>query len=618
MKVIATKIISFLLSVCLLISLIPTQVVHATEPYTLKETEITPGNETANIMPMSDTDTEVLTLNVSKNVQISAAGELKYYRFEPDETGFYTFTSSNITSGDPKGWIYNKNWEYMSENDDTAPGNYNFTITYHLIAHTTYYYIAGSYGSTAATYNIIVTNSSAYSPNSIGVMGNRVTIPTTVAYESYALTLTPTVSRDYLLFTQKESGDPKIWIYDSNRQLIDSNDDGAGLSNSRLAVSLEGGSTYYIVVGHWGSNYGRYDLISVTTAESLSWYTKANSVAIRNKETNMHIMMGFPFSENKVKQWTVDTNQSSFWNLRYRNGYYLIQTVDPCQKYIGISSATVGEGSLRLYDEENNNCRWKIYSYSNEYLIFEPVSAPGKIMISPNSIHNQELHLDYLSSPGDKGLWELEPRSNTPLEGQQTSVWCWVTAAKMFVHHYLGDRGLSQEALVDMVYEADFATGTNEGYTVAAIQAYYAYTGRTCPPLEVHQSIRDGDAFNPGIYSEDRLRQFLDDGHILIISRNGREGDSRSHASIICGYTWEIVNGQIKYSYLIYDPYPYYVPSQWDDGHIIVDTVGQAYFRSYDWICGRNTANVENWDELYWEGTITMETEYSDNTIPPW
>ncbi len=283
---------------------------------------------------MSDTDTELLTLNVSKNVQISAAGELKYYRFEPDETGFYTFTSSNITSGDPKGWIYNKNWEYMSENDDTAPGNYNFTITYHLIEDVTYYYIAGSYGSTAATYNIIVTNSSAYSPNSIGVMGASVTIPTTVAYESYALTFTPTESKEYVFYTQTVSGNPEIWIYDSSKELVGSNDNGTyNTFESRMAVELEAGMLYYLVLGHSQPSSGTY-----TTRVMREIDIESRGCALKNDQSVLYVDIHGPVEQFYVHQWSFHPNPSEAWRIEKQdNGYFTIRSAYGSQKYIGVS-----------------------------------------------------------------------------------------------------------------------------------------------------------------------------------------------------------------------------------------------------------------------------------------
>ncbi len=613
MKAIATKIISFLLSICLLISLLPAQVVHATELNTLKETDIPSGNEIANIMPMSDTDTELLTLNVSKNVQISASGELKYYRFTPTATGFYTFRSTYIASGDPQGWIYNKNWEFMASNDDTDPGNHNFTITYHLIANTTYYYIAGNYESTAANYNIMVTNSSVYSPNVVAEFGNYITVPTTVAYESYAVSFKAQETKEYVFYTQKVSGDPQIWLYDSGRNIVGSNDNATyNTLEAWLSVELEAGEQYYLVLGHAQPSAGTY-----TTKLLREKNIESRGCAFKNDENVLYVDIHGPGEQIKVHQWSFHPNEWEAWKVeKHDNGYYTIQSAYGDRKYIGASGNSTSSDNILLYDNICNETYWKAYDTPDTGFVLVPYLSVARVLIPPNDNVGTELRLAWIFEVNtDRMYWSTEPRTAAQLEGQRQDAWCWVATARMFAKHYYYDLTGTQASIVTAIQGAGANMGGTEAEIAEAISLFTAYMPGE--PLNLYyRDSQTANNRNPGILSEDALIRVLDNGDVVAIMRTERGSDGVegvSHVTLITGYTTEYEGHTGEMMFIVYDPMPYPLVD-WAGER---DTIGTCYLVSYEWICeGNDNPIMNNNGTWFWEGFVTTQSNaFSENDI---
>lgn len=84
-----------------------------------------------------------LSLGDSLTVDIPA-GESVYFRFTPQETGKYVFSSSG--SYDTIGYLYDSSMNVLT-NDDDGGSNYNFSISYELTGGTLYYYSARLYSS---------------------------------------------------------------------------------------------------------------------------------------------------------------------------------------------------------------------------------------------------------------------------------------------------------------------------------------------------------------------------------------------------------------------------------------------------------------------------------------
>ena len=103
--------------------------------------------------------TATLTVNVTtppeihlgdtKQVNVAFGGQLVYYTFTPDSTGYYMFTSSKNASYekvDTYGYLYDSNMDIL-ESDDDGSGDLDFRIVYRFIAGRTYYLCCKCYSS---------------------------------------------------------------------------------------------------------------------------------------------------------------------------------------------------------------------------------------------------------------------------------------------------------------------------------------------------------------------------------------------------------------------------------------------------------------------------------------
>jgi len=98
-----------------------------------------------------------LKLDVSQTVSLSE-GEQKIFSFTPQEDGYYRFYSLD-NDGDPYGYLFGPDFEYMQSNDDGG-GNLNFAITAWLEGDKTYYLVACEYYYSGANYKVMVTKAS--------------------------------------------------------------------------------------------------------------------------------------------------------------------------------------------------------------------------------------------------------------------------------------------------------------------------------------------------------------------------------------------------------------------------------------------------------------------------
>ena len=92
----------------------------------------------------------VITLPVSAAESISTGDSVTISRetefvFTPAQSGTYSFYSDGITSGDPKGYLYDAGHTQLAVNDDSN-SNRNFTLNYALTAGQTYYLTATPVG----------------------------------------------------------------------------------------------------------------------------------------------------------------------------------------------------------------------------------------------------------------------------------------------------------------------------------------------------------------------------------------------------------------------------------------------------------------------------------------
>ena len=98
------------------------------------------------------------TIVLNQEMAISnTSGSYTYVSFTPQESGLYTVTSY-ATEGDPYAVLYDASGDRLQSNDDSGE-DYNFMLSYNLIAENTYYYAFRGFGDTN-TYPVILTKES--------------------------------------------------------------------------------------------------------------------------------------------------------------------------------------------------------------------------------------------------------------------------------------------------------------------------------------------------------------------------------------------------------------------------------------------------------------------------
>ena len=211
-------------------------------------------------------------------------------------------------------------------------------------------------------------------------LGTVKSVNITTPHEIVCYKVTPTETKEYLFFSSNKTGDPEIWVYNSSFGYVTDNDDGAGGLNFRLAVTLNAGTTYYIVLRHNYSSVGSFGFNSFYDAKV------ANSTyLIKNIESSKYVDIDGPGAQEWVHQWSKHTGLQEKWRIdQDSNGYYTMRSEYGAKKYVGISSTTTAEDNIKLYSSISDNTRWKIYKNASNALIVIPKSATTKVLCAPD------------------------------------------------------------------------------------------------------------------------------------------------------------------------------------------------------------------------------------------
>lgn len=552
-----------------------------------------------------------LSLNTSVAVKIAYSGEKRYFTYTPASTGFYSFESMSISSGDPVGTLYNLNRQSIAYNNNYS-GN-NFKITYHLISGVQYYFTSGCNSTGTGIYSVkfyAETNPSAIAISSNVSVENSYYVSNNISYQPKYYRITPTVTSEYLFYSFNQSNDPQIWIYNSNLTQVGTDDDLGGNSNFRLNATLNTGQTYYIVSANYRPKIGTYTMGIGMLAD-----IPTDDYYIKNIGSGLNVDIHGPYEQEFVHQWSFHTDDQEDWKIQKQvDGYYTIQSEFGANKYIGVSSTSIGSDNIKLYTSISDSTRWKIYITYDGNLFLEPKNGKGKTIYAPNTTLGTELQLEYISSSvSNRNKWIFEVKSTTPLEGQRWDQWCWAASARMMVNNYyaIPDERTQNEA-VNAVKGSVIDEPANVSETAKAGK-YYRSASTWINELNLTSSYWT-------IYSEDTLRRFIDDGNAVVILRgwypNGVNRDG-GHFTCIVGYTTVFVDGELQYRYYLYNPWPNPKPTPWDSPII---TTGQVFIVSYEWICnGQNALSEKDWapDKGAWDGVVVVNTSYASNTISP-
>ena len=440
-------------------------------------------------------------------------------------------------------------------------------------------------------------------------LDSRKYIDITGANEEKIYKFIPPIGGEYLFYSSNATslGDPYITVYSSNGSVLHSNDDSGGNNNFRLSATLLRGNTYYIGVKHTGNGVGPFYLNILIACST----TEIADSSLRNVGSSLYL----DSHQDILEQQTYSTMAYNHWQIQKQSdGYFTIQAAYADQKYVGISSTSTGTNNIRIYSTLSDNTRWKIYVKSTGKMLIEPKNAKGKVLYAPNYSNGTDLQLVNISHYGNNlHEWKIECQSNAPLEGQQGKAWCWAAAARMFAKHY--DPSVSRTQVEAVIEVAGLLGDYGGGALQTADAIAYYLEDDAALDLQYVDAISERKR-----YSEDVLRRFINDGHVVLVNRGRYENNDRKggHAILIVGYNTLYQNGELQYRYIINDPWPEDEPDEWVIPQDGID--GQVLLRSYQWICNGNYAvlgEAPEEDPRIWDSLVTVVTDYSSDTISP-
>ncbi|MDR2578576.1 MAG: DVUA0089 family protein [Chitinispirillales bacterium] len=218
------------------------------------------------------------------------------FSFTPSNTGIWTFRTSNNGNSDPYLWLFNANWELITEDDDGGQGS-NALITVPLTAGTQYHVRAGFYNNGTGTYRLSVTSTPV---ERLSRSGGNVTVDGQTYYS-----FTPNNTALWTFVTSNNgNSDPYLWLYNADWQLITEDDDGGEGQNALIIMPLTGGTQYFIRAGFHNDGTGVYRLNVSSSPLTIDEIPRAGGNITVNE------MTFFTFTPNSTGSWTFVTSNN--------------------------------------------------------------------------------------------------------------------------------------------------------------------------------------------------------------------------------------------------------------------------------------------------------------------
>ena len=253
---------------------------------------------------------------------------------------------------------------------------------------------------------------------------------------------------------------------------------------------------------------------------------------------------------------------------------------------------------------EEGNEGYKIVSYADSTMVLATNSS--------NSTPGQKLILgDYVDNDSYRDEWLLSlPSSQVQLEGQETSMWCWVASARMMSFRYQNSPITQACAAVYVKLNNKITMHPDAEEQFSGIQQLGGTVSEIKTALEYITGVECYSAWK-SVYSEQTLQSLLDDNIPVIITRGvyepNRSGDATKensgmkrtsgHATVINSYRWNDTTNE--YEYEIYDPWK---PNErkikyWNYDRIKREDSENSY-RAWDGVvtfAQGNYSTLENW-----------------------
>lgn len=197
------------------------------------------------------------TLNAEYYVPVLEENTKYYFSFTPSTPGLYTIESNYVAAGEPSGMLYNSS-QVLLKTDDSGDGK--LQITYHLDSGKKYYFATGCEETGRYRFKITADTelSNVFWSDELTIGAVKQSAINS-ARERQFYRFTATTAGTYVFeSSNRGTSDPYGWLYDSNANLISSNDDGAGDRNFKITCDLAAGEEVCLVTGCYGTGTGSY------------------------------------------------------------------------------------------------------------------------------------------------------------------------------------------------------------------------------------------------------------------------------------------------------------------------------------------------------------------------
>lgn len=472
---------------------------------------------------------------------IESAGDVDYYKFIPLNSGGYSIETLGTT--DTFGYLYDSDMNLLDvSNDQIYPNGINMELRYELTANCTYYVkVVHNDAAGTGNYNLKITpviysNKEIESNDSF----ETATSPTWSKCDyPTAATIGTAGDQDFYRFETSSSGsftfetigstDTYGYLYDSNHNLLASDNDSGEANNMKIVYNMSGYQVYYLKICHASSSgTGSYGLkmSPPDTASTTPDWEGSNFDSATQLTT-----------ENYVKYSGLGINNANdtdfFTFTPSADGIYTFQST----------------GSFNVKGEVYNNDYTLIKSDDNSgehgnFMVYVPLTA------------NQTYYLKVdASEPGTIGNYGLDIAMGrclpVPIYLQQPfDNLCWAASAAMAISYFNNDTinrstdiaksyaqsncGGFQTSLGPDYYNYPsvfnrqaYLTDCNEylsGYTIPQVQpSTLDYTGSGHPNDQFQYT-----------YTANTLKKSIDNGYPMLVRvRNAAGG---YHMMVIKGY----------------------------------------------------------------------------------
>ncbi len=297
-------------------------------------------------------------------------GYFKWYGFKVYRSGYYRISVSG--SGDPDLYVYDCNGNLIKKSRNIG-SDY---VTIYL--NSGRYYFIKVYGYKSSHFTLIIrklyqsttssTTSGAYSQSpwtDLGYIYSIKTVNSYVSTRSSKLYRFRVYRSGYYSITVSGSGDPDLYIYDSNWNLIKKS---TRSGSDSLNLYLRRGVHYFIKV--YGFEGGSFTLTIRRIGYTPSTTITTSSTTVTSSSWHPPISwsyIGYVYSLRTVSSYVTSGGFKWYGFKVYRSGYYVISVS---------STSSYGDPDLYVYDSSGNligksklfgNDRVEVYLRANHY-----------------------------------------------------------------------------------------------------------------------------------------------------------------------------------------------------------------------------------------------------------